>query len=213
RDKWHRPHFVQAGAHQCVLNASRHRNERRVGHGTRPERAQIRRKGIVAAETSYLLGEVNISFDIVTPTGWRDLEDVFCLGGDPESHQPEILFHFGCLDGLAQMPSNTNELERDWLGALWQRIQVDRTPLRYSAGNGKNQPHRVINEPGNGIDVDPALEPIAGLGRYRELPSRSRNSGWVECRDLEKNLGRVFGQFAAAAADHARDRLRALRVP
>ena len=189
-----------------------HYNQWRIGHRAGAERSQLRRERIVSAQASDFLGEVNVAFDIVAPARRRDLEDVLRFRGDPESDQPEILFHLRRVDRLTEESGNAQELERNRLRTLGQRIKVDRTSLGDSAGHRQDQSNRVVHQPWNRVDVNAALEPIAGVGRDAKLATRRANARGIERSDLEKNLGRAFRDFAVTTTNHAGDCLRSLGV-
>ncbi len=61
------------------------------------------------------------------------------------------------------------------------------------------------------LDVDPALEAVARVGREAERPAGCANASGIEVRHLEEDVRRRVGHLAVAPAHHAGDRLRDAR--
>ena len=84
--------------------------------------------------------------------------------------------------------------------------------MRNPARDREDQPHRVVDQPRNRVDIHAALEAIAGVSGDSQRSPRGANARGIESRHLEKYFGCGFGDFAPAAANYPGDCLRPLRI-
>src|SRR5688572_2292824 len=104
----------------------------------------------------------------MAPARRTDLEYVLGLRGDAESYRAQISLDLIGLDRLTEQLRSAHELERDWYRSPRQWIKIDGTSLRCAPCDREQEPDSVIDKARNRVDVDPAFEPVARIGRNSE---------------------------------------------
>src|SRR5258708_12277477 len=92
------------------------------------------------------------------------------------------------------------------------RSYIDRASFNCSAGKGDDQLGHTLERAPRNLDVDTALEAIAGIGVHPERPTRGTNTTRIEVGNLHEQIRRSVADLAVPPAHDTGNPLRTAPV-